>query len=381
MKSNRSLVISVLVFLIIVGGGILYVWRIGSSNVIKHERHLIDIAASHAFNLQRQLSRSLSATYALASLLHRYGTIEDFDNLAAEMINNYGGISSLQLAPQGVVLKIYPLAGNEKAIGHDLLNDPARRTEALETIKSRKLTLAGPFELIQGGIAVIGRLPVFLLQDDGSEKFWGFTIVLIRLPEFLHDTNIYSLTGKGYDFELSRLAPDTGERVVFSRSRETPLAFPVHFEFEVPNGKWTLSISQKKFLFNKLSMFIGYVMVVLMGFMLSTLTFLFLKRSEKLKFHSEELSKTNQKLENEITERRRAEEEREKLILELKDALDKVKVLSGFLPICASCKNIRDDKGYWNQIEVYISEHSEAEFTHGLCPDCAKKLYPEFYKE
>ena len=54
--------------------------------------------------------------------------------------------------------------------------------------------------------------------------------------------------------------------------------------------------------------------------------------------------------------------------------------ISGMLPICANCKKIRDDKGYWNQIEAYIGDHSEAEFSHGICPDCAKKLYPEFYK-
>ena len=72
-------------------------------------------------------------------------------------------------------------------------------------------------------------------------------------------------------------------------------------------------------------------------------------------------------------------EEREKLILELQDAIAKVKTLSGMLPICASCKKIRDDKGYWKQIEAYISEHSEALFTHGICPECTRKLYPEYY--
>ena len=66
---------------------------------------------------------------------------------------------------------------------------------------------------------------------------------------------------------------------------------------------------------------------------------------------------------------------------EVKEALAEVKTLSGFLPICASCKNIRDDKGYWNQIEAYIRDHSDAEFSHGICPECAKKLYPEFYDE
>jgi hypothetical protein len=74
----------------------------------------------------------------------------------------------------------------------------------------------------------------------------------------------------------------------------------------------------------------------------------------------------------------RAEEEREKLIAELKDALASIKTLKGMLPICASCKKIRDDKGYWSQIEAYVHEHSEAEFTHAICPECARRLYPDY---
>lgn len=65
----------------------------------------------------------------------------------------------------------------------------------------------------------------------------------------------------------------------------------------------------------------------------------------------------------------------------LQRALDKVKLLSGLLPICSSCKKIRDDKGYWNNLEAYISRHSEAEFSHGICPQCMKKLYPNYYSE
>lgn len=78
-----------------------------------------------------------------------------------------------------------------------------------------------------------------------------------------------------------------------------------------------------------------------------------------------------------ITARKKAEDEREQLIAELQDALAKVKTLSGLLPICSSCKRIRDDKGYWNQIEVFIQVHSDAEFTHSVCPECMKRLYPE----
>ena len=79
-----------------------------------------------------------------------------------------------------------------------------------------------------------------------------------------------------------------------------------------------------------------------------------------------------------ITERKAAEQERERLVSELREALTQVKTLSGFLPICASCKNIRDDAGYWQGIETYLSERADVEFTHGICPSCVAKLYPEF---
>jgi hypothetical protein len=75
---------------------------------------------------------------------------------------------------------------------------------------------------------------------------------------------------------------------------------------------------------------------------------------------------------------KQAEEERERLIRQLQDALANIKTLKGLLPICYSCKQIRDDKGYWNQIDTYIRDHTEAEFTHGICPACAMKLYPDF---
>jgi PAS domain S-box-containing protein len=82
-----------------------------------------------------------------------------------------------------------------------------------------------------------------------------------------------------------------------------------------------------------------------------------------------------------ITRRKTAEAERDRTILELQKTLAEVKTLKGFIPICASCKKIRDDKGFWSQIGSYISRHSDAKFSHGICPDCTKKLYPEFADE
>lgn len=80
---------------------------------------------------------------------------------------------------------------------------------------------------------------------------------------------------------------------------------------------------------------------------------------------------------HDISEIKKVEKEQERLMTERQEALDKVKILSGFLPIWASCKKIRDDRGYWKQLEAYIRDHSEAEFSHSICPDCIKQLYPD----
>jgi DNA-binding response OmpR family regulator len=82
-----------------------------------------------------------------------------------------------------------------------------------------------------------------------------------------------------------------------------------------------------------------------------------------------------------ITERKAAEQEREQLIGQLQDALASIKTLRGLVPICAACKNIRDDSGYWNQLESYLHSHTEAEFSHAICPDCACRLYGDLYDQ
>ena len=81
---------------------------------------------------------------------------------------------------------------------------------------------------------------------------------------------------------------------------------------------------------------------------------------------------------NRIREREEAEQERDRYVDDLQQNMNKVKRLSGLLPICSHCKKIRDDKGYWNQIESYIHDYSEAEFSHSICPECAKKYFPDF---
>ena len=94
-----------------------------------------------------------------------------------------------------------------------------------------------------------------------------------------------------------------------------------------------------------------------------------------------DLDQANQKLRGEVENRKKAEAEKETLIDELKSALDEIKTLKGIIPICSHCKKIRDDKGYWNQLEKFIHDHSDAQFSHGICPECLDKHYPAVLKK
>ena len=101
-----------------------------------------------------------------------------------------------------------------------------------------------------------------------------------------------------------------------------------------------------------------------------------LKTAQELEEKARLLDLANAQLLTELAERRRTEEEMRMKNTELAKAMDSVKSLSGLLPICSGCKKIRDDKGYWSQVESYISKHSEATFSHGLCPGCIEKYFP-----
>jgi diguanylate cyclase (GGDEF)-like protein/PAS domain S-box-containing protein len=269
------------------------------------------IAANQGSVLQERLSHSLSATYALASVLRQgKGKIAGFDALAADMLIQYDGISSLQLARKGVISSVVPLAGNEKALGHDLLKDPRRNKQARLAISTHKLTLAGPFELLQGGVAVIGRLPVFLPDAFGAHSFWGFTTALIRIPDLLTASTLGRLRDAGYDYQLSHLDPDTGRRIVFAGSTAAQLTDPVQRPIEVPNGSWLLSIAPAHGWTEPVSIPKGAGMLLLAAFA-ALLAYTILRQPILLRrvvaVRTHELAQMNRDLKFEIVQRERAQ--------------------------------------------------------------------------
>lgn len=202
------------------------------------------IAQGYAQRIQERLQSALVSTHILGAMVKQSrGDLPNFDDDAAELLTLFPGVSALQLAPDGVIREIYPLAGNEAAIGHDLLADRKRNREAAAAVTTRQLTLAGPFKLVQGGMGTVGRLPVFLANERGETFFWGFAIALIRIPSLLDSAGLGGLARSGYRYELWRMHPDTDQKEAFAGSGELPPENPVEYVFTVPNGRWVLSIA------------------------------------------------------------------------------------------------------------------------------------------
>ena len=158
--------------------------------------------------LETELNARLHLTQGLAGLVRAApGNIDrgTFLSFARDLGNSLTAIRSLQLAPNGVVEYLWPEVTNSPALGHDLLADPNRRAVAEKAIESRELWIAGPLTLIQGGTALIGRLPVFLpnqsyLEAESSESFWGFATVLVDLDKLLDVADFHRLS---QDFDVA----------------------------------------------------------------------------------------------------------------------------------------------------------------------------------
>lgn len=205
---------------------------------VENASYLID---SQVSDLDRALSSYLQAANTLRILVvDGQGVINDFDTVARELYNDDDAFRSIQLAPDGVVQYVYPLEGNEEAFG-DLFADPDRRTEAEYARDTGETTLAGPFELYQAGMGIVVRQPIYLGEGDARE-FWGFAIVVLNVPEIFGSVHLGSLDALGYDYQLWRIHPDTGEKqVILSEGGDVPSS-ALERSFDVPGSTWTLSL-------------------------------------------------------------------------------------------------------------------------------------------
>ncbi|MBI1185528.1 PAS domain S-box protein [bacterium] len=161
-------------------------------------------------NLEATIRTSYNTMLSLALTIDRDGVPHDFDSVAAILYEANHGIGTLELVPNGVIKYIYPMQGNEAAYNYDILADSTRNKEALIAIERKSVFFAGPLELKQGGTAIIGRMPVF---KEG--KFWGFSVVIISLNDFLKASHIAGIDTTRYRVQFAKIDPKTGKEAYF----------------------------------------------------------------------------------------------------------------------------------------------------------------------
>jgi CHASE1-domain containing sensor protein len=304
-----------------------------------------------------------------------------------------------------IVYYIHPLEGNRPAFGFDIASNKTRLKAIKEGFDSGKLSVTGRITLVQETGNQFGALLLLPIYHQGAplnipeerrKSRKGFVVEVLRIGQAV-ETALKGFSDEGICLSLYDMSADEGNRFLYhrpSRMSKT-MGHPKSSEdiqkglfwsktFDFAERQWKIVLCPSDFYYQSRKLWQAWI-VLFGSLLLTTLLALYMLRkflyTVEIEQRVEQQVQTNQQLKNEILERTNAEAERDKTILNLQLALDEVKTLRGILPLCSFCKKVRDDKGYWEQVDVYIHKHSQADISHGICPDCAKKHYPEIFRD
>lgn len=234
---TKPLLAGIAVFLIFSLIGSFVVWQRYSLIKSNRRQEMSDIIELVEQNLERSLKSSYSVALSLALLIDDDGSADHFEEMAPKLLEANTNIDAVELVPGGVISQVYPLEENREALNYDILKDSTRSAEAYKAIEKRKMFFAGPLKLKQGGMAVVGRLPVFI-----KNNFWGFSAVIIKLQHLLEQAGIFDFAANKYKFQFSKIDPDTGNELFFltgfDSSDET-----YSEKVSLPDGDWKIYIA------------------------------------------------------------------------------------------------------------------------------------------
>jgi PAS domain S-box-containing protein len=244
-------------------------------------------------NIEQSLKNCYTSTLTLALTINDEGIPEDFDNIGKKLIESNPSLSAVQLVPNGIIKYIYPLEGNEAAMGLNILESKSHNKEALKSLSTQKMYFAGPFNLKQGGVGIVGRLPVY-----NKNLFWGFSAVVIKLESLLKVSGINSLDNSEYYFQFSKKNPSTLEEIFFLPEK-VALTDNNYVYSVVPDGDFKLYLISK----NPNSFYSSLVAPTILGLVLAALfgllTTLILKKPAELQLlvneQTEKLLKSERK--------------------------------------------------------------------------------------
>ena len=202
------------------------------------------IYAERTENLVNSIFRKTDVLAATVKLENGDISEDTFKAVAQIVYEKDSGIRGVQYMPGAVVTYSYPLAGNEAVMGKNFLQIPERRQDVLLAIDTRSIALSGPYNLIQGGLGLVARNPVFLTDANGKEYFWGFSAIVLDLPDALAEAGLDRLPESGYDFQLYCIN-ENNERLVIAGDPKLNTDRAVCGTISVPHHEWTLAIVQR----------------------------------------------------------------------------------------------------------------------------------------
>ena len=234
--TRKPLLLALVSSILLVLTGLFMLWQRYQILLDDRESEMSAIIDVVGKNIDQSLKYSYSAALSLALQIDEEGEIDNFNSVAAQLVDSNPNIDAVEIVPDGVITKVYPYQENKDALNYDILADETRNKEAFEAIKRKRMFFAGPFKLRQGGLAIVGRLPVFI-QDD----FWGFVAVIIKFDNLIAQSGISELAGKEFRFQFSKINPDSGKEEFFLNGIKD-LDNSYSEAITLPDGEWKIYI-------------------------------------------------------------------------------------------------------------------------------------------
>lgn len=255
------------------------------SLIISQQYHIAQKAKNDEMNgilqnIHKSIEQSLKDNYVdaltLALTINDKGIPENFEAVGKQILANDKYIDAVQLVPDGIIRYTYPSEGNEAAIGINLLNSKKYRYEALKAIQTRKMYFAGPFELKQGGLGILGRLAIYK-----NNKFWGFSAVIIHFNTLLDKPEIKNIDSSRYAFQISKSNSNIQKEIFFLNSNEKPNPKNTVTAF-VPDGDWNLYLIDKKPNEFLIAFILKSILALIIALLIGFLTTSFFKKPAEL---------------------------------------------------------------------------------------------------
>lgn len=229
-------------------------------------------------NIEQSLKNCYTTTVSLALTIDSNGIPQNFEAVSKQLIKSNPLISVVQMVPNGVIKYIYPLKGNEAAINLNILGTKDLREEAKKSVETQKVYFAGPLKLRQGGIGLVGRLPIY-----NNNKFWGFTAVIIKLETLLKASGINSLDQSNYYFQFSKRDPITSKEQFFLPSK-TELSKSYYVSQAITDSDSKLYLVAKKYYAIYPEILFSSILGLIVAILFGVLTTKLLKKPEELRF-------------------------------------------------------------------------------------------------